>query len=106
MCKIVLNSSIHGVTSGYLVNYAKKSLFYSREFRRGLTPSLDDGARHFRRHAFVGGSGGDVVRGQLSNVVDSMLLRTRCGGSAGAQGWDCVARWRMCSVACWSLKIG
>lgn len=78
MCKIVLNSSIHGVTSGYLVNYAKKSLFYSGRIR-GATSSLDDGARHFRRHAFMGGSGSGVACGQLSSVVDSMF----CGHIVG-----------------------
>lgn len=78
MSKMVLNSSIHAVTSGYLANYAKKSLFYSRGIR-GATSSLDDGARHFRRHAFMGGSGGGVACGQLSSVVDSMF----CGRIAG-----------------------
>lgn len=44
-----------------------------------LTPSLDDGARHFRRHAFMGGSGGGVVCVQLSSVADSMF----CGRIVG-----------------------
>ena len=79
MCKIVLNSSIHGVTSGYLVNYAKKSLFYSGGVRRGLTSSLDDGARHFRRHAFAGGGGGGVACVQLSSVADWVF----CGRIVG-----------------------